>query len=86
MRSGHLASVGEDHGVEADAKPGAFLHLAAALDQRHRADDARAGRDRQPSVGKDVARDARVDTIFEPGALAGDRRFDLEANDRTRPG
>ncbi len=68
----HLASARQHHGVEADPEPRALLHLAAALDERHRADHARAGRHRQPSVRIDVARDARIDAIFEPRPFAAD--------------
>ena len=47
----HLAAVGQHQRVEADAEPGAFLHFAAALDERDGPDHARAGRDRHASVG-----------------------------------
>ena len=42
-----LGAVGEHERVEADAEPRPLLHLAAAIDERHRA-DARASRPESP--------------------------------------
>ena len=58
-------AVGQHDRVEADAEPGALLHLAAALDFHHRALHDRAGGNRHAIADADVARDARFDAIFD---------------------
>src|SRR5262249_33598289 len=73
-------AVAEHDRVEADAEARLLLELAAALDLRHRADDARAGRHRHAVPNLHVARDVRVDAILDPRRFARDAVVGLQAN------
>ena len=74
-------AVGEHDRGEPDAEPRAFLQASAALDQRDLAVRRRAGGNRDAIADAHVAGDARQHFVLDAGALAADRRLDLQSDD-----
>ena len=80
----HFSAVRQHQRVEPHAEARGLLHLSASLHERDRPEHARAGRNRDPSGGLDVARDPRFHAILDPRPFARERSLDLQADDRRR--
>ena len=77
-------AVGQNDRLEPDGDSPALLELAAVLDLRHRAQRARAGRNRHAVADLHVAGDARFHAVLDPRAIARDGRLALQPDDGIR--